>query len=81
MIYHGTDQEVDIITELGDERRISAAVLPESWRLSAVAVMATVSAELISIARVENVYVLTCRGVYTPDDTPARRINAQFTVP
>ena len=27
MIYHGTDGELDIITELGEERRIAAAIL------------------------------------------------------
>lgn len=47
MIYHGADKELDIITELGEERRIAAAILSAGWSLSAVAVTDTVNAELI----------------------------------
>ena len=35
-------------TELGEERRIAAAILSAGWSLSAVAVMDTVNAELLS---------------------------------
>lgn len=73
MIYDATDQDLDIITRLGAELRAAAVGMPNGWRVSAVAVMATASPELLSIARRENVYVLTCEGIHTPYNAPAPR--------